>query len=189
MSCNKRNLENLDTNIYSSSNVCCENDCNIRYIERLVPYCCYPPNPPQPPLTVPTASYAQFYNNSADGATYGAGENIAYPSTLYNTDTAGIINNDGLITLSGGETGRTYLLNYQVTGSAANEAVLGLAINGTVDPNSKIVPDSEVGTSNGSYIVNVPANTNSTVALRVVSGRIITSSPTVGSYFSVIRIA
>lgn len=189
MSCNKINLDNLDTNIYSASNGCCENDCNIRYIEKIVPCCCYPPKPIEPQPLALTASFAQFYNNSVNGATYTAEENIAYPSTLYNTDTTDIINNDGVITLSGGTTGKTYLLNYQITGSSANEAVLGLAINDTVDSNTKIVPDSEIGTSNGSYIVSVPANSAYTVALRVVSGRITTSSPTVGSYFSVIRIA
>ena len=71
----------------------------------------------------------------------------------------------------------------------ANDATLALAINGTVDSNSEIIPNSATGTSNGSYIVNVPANSTSTVALRVVSGTVTTASPTVGSYLSVIRIA
>ena len=202
MSCNNRNLRNLDTNIYSASNGCGENGYDIRYVERLIPYCFYPPRPmppvepipqppqpPTPPIFAPTASYAQFYNNSVTGATYAAGENIAYPSTLYNTDTADIVNNNGLVTLSGGRNGRAYLVNYQVTGVTADEAVLALAINGTVDANSEIVPNSATGTSNGNYIVNVPANSTSTVAFRVVSGTVTTASPTVGSYFSVIRIA
>ena len=135
------------------------------------------------------AAYALFYNNSATGATYAAGENIAYQSTLYNTATADIVNNNGLITLSGGATGKAYLVNYQVTGETANDATLALAINGTVDSNSEIIPNSATGTSNGSYLVNVPANSTSTVALRVVSGTVTTASPTVGSYLSVIRIA
>ncbi len=202
MSCNNRNLRNLDTNIYSASNGCCDNDYDVRLVERLVPFYVYPPRPmppfppmpeppqpPTPPFLTPTAAYAQFYNNSATGTTYAAGENIAYPSTLYNTDTADIVNNNGLITLSGGTTGRAYLVNYQVTGATADEAALALAINGTVDVNSQIVPNSTTGTSNGSYIVNVPANSTSTVAFRVVSGTVTTASPTVGSYFSVIRIA
>ena len=179
MSCNNRNLRNLDTNIYSSSNGCCDTDYEVKIVERLIPCYVYPPRPmppfepipqpprpPVPPFLTPTAAYALFYNNSATGATYAAGENIAYQSTLYNTATADIVNNNGLITLSGGTTGKAYL-----------------------DSNRKIIPNSATGTSNGSYIVNVPANSTSTVALRVVSGTVTTASPTVGSYLSVIRIA
>jgi len=202
MSCNNRNFRNLDTNIYSASNGCCDTNYEVKMVERLIPcYVCpprpmppfepipQPPHPPVPPFLTPTAAYALFYNNSATGATYAAGENIAYQSTLYNTATADIVNNNGLITLSGGTTGKAYLVNYQVTGETANDATLALAINGTVDSNSEIVPNSATGTSNGSYIVNVPANSTSTVALRVVSGTVTTASPTVGSYLSVIRIA
>ena len=202
MSCNNRNLRNLDTNIYSSSNGCCDTDYEVKMVERLIPCYVYPPrpmppfepipqppHPPVPPFLTPTAAYALFYNNSATGATYAAEENIAYQSTLYNTATTDIVNNNGLITLSGGTTGKAYLVNYQVTGETANDATLALAINGTVDSNSEIIPNSTTGTSNGSYIVNVPANSTSTVALRVVSGTVTTASPTVGSYLSVIRIA
>lgn len=199
MSCNDRNLRNLDTNIYSSENNCCGNDVDVRYIERLVPYCCYPPRPlpptppsvqpPMPPFIPTLKSYAQFFNNSATGATFSAGENIAFPSTLYNTDNAEIINNNGLITLLGGENGKTYLVSYQVTGRFADEATLALAINGTVDANTQIVPDGESGTANGNYIVSIPAGSTSTLALRVASGTVTTSSPTVGTNFSVIEIA
>ncbi len=199
MSCNNRNLRNIDTNIYTSTNGCCQNDYDARIVERVVP--CYfypprpfppspePPTPPFPPEPSVFINYAEFYNNAATGATFGAGENISYPSTLYNTDTAGIVNSNGVITLSGGTTGRTYLLNYQVTGTTADESVIGLATNGSVDANTQIVPNSATGTSNGSYIVNVPANTTSTVALRVVSGTVTTASPTIGTNFSIIRIA
>ena len=101
MSCNNRNLRNLDTNIYSSSNGCCDTDYEVKMVERLIPCYVYPPrpmppfepipqppHPPVPPFLTPTAAYALFYNNSATGATYAAGENIAYQSTLYNTATA-----------------------------------------------------------------------------------------------------
>ncbi len=202
MSCNDRSLRNLETSIYTSSNGCCDKDYDVRIIERVVPCCFYPPRPfppsPQPPIPpqppefptiAPTASYAQFINNSTNGATFGAGENISYPSTLYNTDTADIVNNNGIITLSGGTSGRAYLVNYQVTGTFANETVIGLAVNGAVENNSKIVPDGGIGTSNSSYIVYVPANSVSTVSLRVVSGRITTASPTIGTNISVVRIA
>lgn len=205
MSCKDRNLRNLETSIYTSSNGCCDNDYDVRVVERVVPCYFYPPRPfppfppsPQPPTpprppeyppTVPTASYAEFYNNSTNGATFGAGENIAYPSTLYNTNTQDIVNNNGIITLFGGTNGRAYLINYQVTGASADGAVIGLAINGSVDANSQIVPDSETGTSNGSYVVYVPANSSSTVSLRVVSGTVTTASPTIGTNISIVRIA
>ena len=202
MSCKDRNLRNLETSIYTSSNGCCDNDYDIRVVEKVVP--CYfypprtfppfppspqPPTPPEFPTVAPTSSYAQFNNNSTNGATFAAGENIAFPSTQYNTDTADIVNNNGLITLFGGTNGRAYLVKYQVTGASTDEAVIALTINGTVDANTQIVPDSDTGTSSGSYIVYVPANSSSTVALRVVSGTVTTSSPTIGTNFSVIRIA
>ena len=201
MSCNNRNIRNIDTNIYTSTTGCCQNDYDVRIVERVVPCYFYPPRPfppspeppapqpPGPPVFTSTLNYAEFFNNAATGITFNAGENVSYPSTLYNTDTAGIVNNNGVITLSGGKTGRTYLLNYQVTGTTADDAVIGLEINGSVDANTQIVPNSATGTSNGSYIVNFPANTTSTVALRVVSGTVTTASPTIGTNFSVVRIA
>ena len=77
MSCNNRNLRNLDTNIYSSSNGCCDTDYEVKMVERLIPCYVYPPrpmppfepipqppHPPVPPFLTPTAAYALFYNNS-----------------------------------------------------------------------------------------------------------------------------
>ena len=89
MSCNNRNLRNLDTNIYSSSNGCCDTDYEVKMVERLIPCYVYPPrpmppfepipqppHPPVPPFLTPTAAYALFYNNSATGATSAAGETL-----------------------------------------------------------------------------------------------------------------
>lgn len=204
MSCNNSGIRNLDTSIYSQSSGCSAS--TVKIVERTVPVYIYPPQP-MPPMPTPTptptptpipptppvtggvtASYAEFYNNSATGATYAAGENIAYPSTLYNTDTTDIVNNNGVFTLSGGTTGKTYLINYQVTGTNTT-ATLGLAVNGTVDANTQFVQAGDNATTGGSYIVNVPANTTSTVAVRVVAGTVATASPTVGTNISIVRIA
>lgn len=115
MSCNNRNIRNIDTSIYTQTSSCCQDDCKVRIVERIVPYyVCparpqppFPPAPPFPPepevpIVAPTTSYAQFINNSATGATFAAGENIAFPIEQLNTDKADIINNNGVITLSGG---------------------------------------------------------------------------------------
>lgn len=213
MSCNNSNIRNIDTSIYTQSTGCStSNTPSVQIIERAVPCYIFPPQPPifpppappapiptpnpnptpTPTPTNPTASYAEFYNNSATGATYTAGENIPFPTTLYNTDTAGIVNNNGILTLSGGANGSTYLISYQVTGTNTN-AVLGLAINSTVDTNTQVIQgvtgDTTAATTSGSYIVSVPANTTSTVAVRVVSGTIAGASPTVGTHLSVVKLA
>ena len=198
MSCNNRNIRNIDTSIYTQTSSCCQDDCKVRIVERIVPYyVCparpqppFPPSPPEPevPIVAPTTSYAQFINNSATGATFAAGENIAFPIEQLNTDKADIINNNGVITLSGGRNGRAYLISYQVTGTN-NDATIGIAINGSVDTNTQNVLNGDTATAQGKYIVYVPANTTSTVSVRVVSGTITGASPTVGTNLSVIRIA
>ncbi len=184
MSCNNRNIRNIDTSIYTQTSSCCQDDCKVRIVERIVPYYVCPPRP-QPPFP---PSYAQFINNSATGATFAAGENIAFPIEQLNTDKADIINNNGVITLSGGRNGRAYLISYQVTGTN-NAATIGIAINGSVDTNTQNVLNGDTATAQGKYIVYVPANTTSTVSVRVVSGTITGASPTVGTNLSVIRIA
>ena len=77
---------------------------------------------------------------------------------------------------------------YQVTGTN-NAATIGIAINGSVDTNTQNVLNGDTATAQGKYIVYVPANTTSTVSVRVVSGTITGASPTVGTNLSVIRIA
>lgn len=201
MSCNNRNIRNIDTSIYTQTSGCCQDDCKVRIVERIVPYYVCPPRPqppfppappfppePEVPIVAPTTSYAQFINNSATGATFAAGENIAFPIEQLNTDKADIINNNGVITLSGGRNGRAYLISYQVTGTN-NAATIGIAINGSVDTNTQNVLNGDTATAQGKYIVYVPANTTSTVSVRVVSGTITGASPTVGTNLSVIRIA
>ena len=198
MSCNNRNIRNIDTSIYTQTSSCCQDDCNVRIVERIVPYYVCPPRPqppappfppgPEVPIVAPTTSYAQFINNSATGATFAAGENIAFPIEQLNTDKADIINNNGVITLSGGRNTRAYLISYQVTGTN-NAATIGIAINGSVDTNTQNVLNGDTATAQGKYIVYVPANTTSTVSVRVVSGTITGASPTVGTNLSVIRIA
>ena len=196
MSCNNRSIRNIDTSIYTQTSSCCQDDCKVRIVERIVPYYVCPPFPPTPPfppgpevpIVAPTTSYAQFINNSATGATFAAGENIAFPIEQLNTDKADIINNNGVITLSGGRNGRAYLISYQVTGTN-NAATIGIAINGSVDTNTQNVLNGDTATAQGKYIVYVPANTTSTVSVRVVSGTITGASPTVGTNLSVIRIA
>ncbi len=166
-----------------------------------------PPPPVQAPVAFPTNSYALFYNAAAAGATYAAGTNIPFPSTLYDTtaipgfvnnngipnnngmaNNNGITNNNGVITLEGGPRGRSYLVNYQVTGTFTT-AQLGIAVNGTVDTNSiTSANDTDAETVSGSYIVTVPANTISTIAVNVVSGTVATGTPTTGTNISVVRI-
>lgn len=204
MSCSNRCLRNLDTTVYRASDGCCSNDdsVTIQFIDRTSP-CCQcgsicPPYPcppviPAPPVTpvIPTASYALFANNAAAGVTYTAGQSVAFPATVLNTDAAGIANNgSGTLTLSGGTSGRAYLINYQLTGTATT-ATVGLVINGTnaVSSDSTVSGTSVAGTFKGSYIVNVPANAVTTVALNVISGTVATASPTAGTNISVIRIA
>lgn len=151
MSCNNRSIRNIDTSIYTQTSSCCQDDCKVRIVERIVPYYVCPPRPqppfpptppfppgPEVPIVAPTTSYAQFINNSATGATFAAGENIAFPIEQLNTDKADIINNNGVITLSGGRNGRAYLISYQVTGTN-NAATIGIAINGSVDTNTQNV--------------------------------------------------
>ena len=123
MSCNNRNIRNIDTSIYTQTSSCCQDDCKVRIVEHIVPYYVCPPRPqppfppappfppgPEVPIVAPTTSYAQFINNSATGATFAAGENIAFPIEQLNTDKADIINNNGVITLSGGRKSISYQL-------------------------------------------------------------------------------
>lgn len=207
MSCFNRSLNNLDTTIYTQSSNCGCNSNNgptIKYVDRPVPvfYCPNfpqfppavpaPPLPPTPPTTptpaFPTNSYAQFFNTAATGVTYAAGTTIPFPSTQYNTDATGIVNNNGVITLSGGTTGRTYLINYQVTGTPTG-ATVGLIVNGTNDTSSNVTATSTTDqTLSGNYMLNVPANTSETVALQVIAGTLATATPTSGTNISITRI-
>ena len=49
MSCNNRNIRNIDTSIYTQTSSCCQDDCKVRIVERIVPYYVCPPRP-QPPF-------------------------------------------------------------------------------------------------------------------------------------------
>lgn len=239
MGCSNRSLNNLDTTIYrtGSGSSCGDNSTvTIQFVDGAMPYCHgnnsqpsfrppmnfppqfppqppMPPMPPIPPVTNPTSTYALFYNASATGATYAAGTNIPFPSTLYDTSSVtsfgnnngipnnfgipnnnnmannnGITNNNGVITLEGGPRGRAYLVNYQVTGIFTT-AQLGIAVNGTVDTNSiTSATGDDADTVSGSYIVTVPANTISTIAVNVVSGTVATGTPTTGTNISIVRI-
>lgn len=206
MSCSNRNLRDVDTTVYRASNGCCSGDdgVTIQFIDRASPCCQYPPvyplfpfplvNPPVPPVVpavVPTTLFALFANEATAGATYTAGALIPYPTTVLNTDTAGIINNGaGTLTLTGGTTGRTYLVNYQVSGTVT-DATVGLAVNGVnaVSSNSTVAGTAVAGTLKGSYVLTVPANTTATVSLNVISGTVVTAAPTTGTNISVVRIA
>ena len=199
MSCSRSNLKNLDTRIYNTNPCGCgcdDQNLTIQIIDRGTPFCpWYPPFPPVPPtptpVVIPTNSYAYFFSNAATGATYTAGSTIPISATSANTDTAGIVNNNGVLTLSGGTTGRSYLINYKLTGSTT-AATVGLAINGVNDTstNSSINDAAtSLNTVSGSYILTVPANTVSTVSLNVVTGSITTPTPATGTNISVIRIA
>lgn len=206
MSCSNQNqnLRNLDTTIYRTSGCGCSNDdsnVTIQFIDRgpMFPWPgVRPPFPPMPfpPVTPPqpapgaqVGDYALFYNTAAAGATYAAGSSIPFPSTLYNTGTPDITNNNTSIALSGGTTGRAYLVNYQLTGTFTT-ATVGLAVNGVNETSTNsTATGADVQTVSGSYIVTVPANTTSTVALNVVAGTVATATPTDGTNISVVRIS
>lgn len=208
MSCSNQNLRNLDTTVYRSGRCGCTNDdCNvtIQFIDRGMPmFPCHgirPPFPPMPPMPVPpitppqptpgatVGDYALFYNTAATGATYAAGTTIPFPSTLYNTGIPDITNNNGSITLSGGTTGRAYLVSYQVSG-IFTDATLGLTVNAVNDTSTNsFATGAGEQTVGGSYIVAVPANTVSIVALNVIAGSVTTPTPTSGTNISVVRIS
>lgn len=214
--CSRNNLNNLNTTVYSPSSCCSDdNGVTIQFVDGAVPfggssntfrqcqmrppyYPVFPPQafPPQvfPPEITPiqnavTASYALFYNSADAGTTYAAGTSISFPSTLYNTDTAGIVNNNNVLSLSGGATGRAYLISYHLSG-VATDATVGLVINGvTADASAATATSTGELTLNGSYIVSVPANTTSTVQLNVISGSFTASASGIGTSISVVRIA
>lgn len=197
---NNKNLSDLDTTIYSQGSRACERlnateSCSCPHPHPPIPP--FPPIPPMPPVppvppvvNIPTQRYASFYNSDAVGTTYSAGQTIPFPSTRYNTDTDGIINNNGVINLSGGRKGRSYLVNYQVTG-IPTAAAIGLAVNGIVDSAtiSTIPTSTDYATLSGSSIVNVPANTVSNVSVQEVSGTLAAASPTTGTNINIVRIA
>lgn len=213
MSCPRQRLRDIDTTIYNNASRCgcdCDDKVTIQFVERPCP-CCpwepippvppfppfppFPPVPPVPPVPVPvinpTNSYAYFYNSTPTGVAYATGSTIPFPTTLANTDETGIINNNGVLTLTGGENGRAYLINYKLTGSALS-ATVGLVINGANDTSTNLVfnnPTETLSTQSGSYILTVPANTTSTVALNVLFGTVTTGTPTTGTSISAIRIA
>lgn len=210
MSCSSRNLNNLDTTVYSTTSCPSSNNnptVTIQFIDGATPFSqggnsqsgncshgeCNHQRPEEDQETHPTNTFALFYNAATTGAEFEAGDNIPFPSTLYNTSDAckdnGITNNNGIITLSTcNKENRSYLINYQVTGSF-EDAELGIAVNGIVDTNSIIAADSNDDTTiSGSYIVTVPRKTATTVALTVVSGEVETGTPTVGTNISVVRI-
>lgn len=210
MNCSQQNLRNLNTTVYRTDRCGCgcdDNNLTIQFIDRPMPcYPFYPGRPPfapgmppvtppvtppviTPPSTAPTASYAQFVNSAATGQSYTAGTAIPFPLAVYNTDAAGIVNNNGVISLAGGATGRSYLINYQLTGTFTDAAV-GLVINGANDRNTNAVfTGSDEATVSGSYIVTVPANSVSTVSLNVIEGTVQTATPTTATNLSVVRIA
>ncbi len=206
MSCSRRNLSNLNTTVYSTASPCCcdNNNVTVRFADGfpnffppVFPMPPVNPNPPMPPMppTPPiipapvTASYALFYNASATPVSVTQGNNVPFPLTAYNTDAAGITPNatGEIFTLSGGTTGRTYLVNWQVAGTFSTSQV-ALVVNGsTVNPTTTALNDA--GIANGSYIVAVPANSVSTVSVNLVAGSVTTGTPTVGTNISFIRLA
>ncbi|MCM1285545.1 MAG: hypothetical protein NC213_01995 [Acetobacter sp.] len=151
----------------------------------------YPPIPPiTPPVNVsnPTTDYALFYSTPATDATYAAGTTIPVPTTLYNTAIDSILNNPaGTIMLLGGPTGRTFLVNYQVSGTNSG-TTLGLNVNGTVPANSYVAALDGASTVSGRYIVDVPANSATSIALQVVAGTLTTTADTASTNLSVVRI-
>lgn len=200
MSCYNRDLSDLDTRVYSTRPASSEGRCCCPKCPFYPPYPPFPPFPPVPPvppippvpptpIVNPTSDYALFTNTGV-GIAYTAGENIPYQTTVYNTDVANISNLNGVVSLSGGPMGRVYKVDYQVTGTST-DATVGLAINGTVDENtvSAIPTTGTPTTANGSYIVNVPANTTVTAAVQVASGTLTTTTPASGTNLSVVRIA
>lgn len=203
MSCSKNNLRNLDTTVYNASCGCERDDNNltIYFADRHCPYYPYPPftppfapeNPPAmapsfPPMTSPTEDFAVFTSNTTADVTYTAGASIPFAVTSLNTSNENIINNNGVAALTGGRRGRTYLVNYQLTGTF-NDATIGLSVNGVNEAStSNTVTGEGTITTNGSFIVNVPANSSTNVALNVIAGTVTGVTPT-GSNFTIIRIA
>lgn len=148
----------------------------------------YPIPPSLPPVNSnPTEDYAFFYSAPATTATYTVGTSIPVSMTLYNTAPGEIINNASTVTLLGGATGRTYLLSYQVSGTNAG-TTFGINVNGTVPANSYVTALDGDSTVSGRYIVEVPANSASTVSLQVVAGTLSTTDETASTNLYVLRI-
>jgi hypothetical protein len=176
----RRTLQGLNTVIYNQG---CGETQTPAVINNMFPIGCDGPSPQN------DMDFARFVNNSATGVAYTEGQYVPFPTTLYDTDSNGIVNNTSVITLFGGRNGRSYMLDYQLTG-IPETAVIGVAVNGTVDTNSEVyAPTSTTAVSvGGNYILTVPAGTVYTVSLQVVDGTLTLGTPTVGSYMDIVRL-
>ena len=176
----RRTLQGLNTVIYNQT---CGDVQTPAVINNMFPVACDGPTPQT------EMDYARFVNDSATGVAYSEGQYVPFPNTVYDTDANGIVNNLSVITLFGGRNGRSYMLDYQLTG-IPDTAAIGITVNGTVDTSSLIYsPTSASAVSvGGNYILTVPAGTVYTAAVQVVDGTITLGTPTVGSYLDIIRL-
>lgn len=153
-----------------------------------------PVGPVGPAGTSATASYALFANTSTEGSIIETA--VPFPTALSNTSSVTANENGTIFTLSGGTSGHTYLVQFSVTAIPANtdtNSYLTLSINSVLTAASKALVTQANGTNaygkaSGRYIIEVPANSSTTVSVQADGNTFTLLSPSVGTTISFIEL-